>query len=218
MAAKRPGTPFGLGYQREATGEESAFHRHSACRDFGRSPCPAGVTGICLGHRPGALDFARTGIYSAADLAGLDPERRKPLVLSRGQWVAGIQDLRELCVFSAHDLTWHPPFIRWILISCRNILIYFKLAQQAEPTRPFHFADQSRWPAVAGPVRTREGRQRAVVGLLIRPRFSFRRCGCRCAVCPYRSCLWADRMIHGVGCAASCPDRSAQPLSSNAAA
>ncbi|MBK6655265.1 MAG: hypothetical protein IPG40_15800 [Zoogloea sp.] len=48
--------------------------------------------------------------------------------------------LREMCVFSAHDLTGHPPFIRMDLISCRNILIYFKPAQQAELIRTFHFA------------------------------------------------------------------------------
>jgi two-component system, chemotaxis family, CheB/CheR fusion protein len=87
-----------------------------------------------------ALDFARAGVYSPADLAGLGKERLgrwfRP---ERDHWRVG-KTLRELCVFSAHDLTSHPPFIRMDLVSCRNILIYFKSGQQAELIRTFHFA------------------------------------------------------------------------------
>jgi PAS domain-containing protein len=48
--------------------------------------------------------------------------------------------LRDVCVFSVHDLTRHPPLVRMDLLSCRNVLIYFKPAQQAELLRSFHFA------------------------------------------------------------------------------
>jgi chemotaxis methyl-accepting protein methylase len=87
-----------------------------------------------------ALDLARAGVYSAADLTGLDPERRSRWFRPEGGGWRVSKTLREMCVFSAHDLTGHPPFIRMDLISCRNILIYFKPAQQAELIRTFHFA------------------------------------------------------------------------------
>jgi two-component system, chemotaxis family, CheB/CheR fusion protein len=87
-----------------------------------------------------ALDFARAGVYSPHDLAGLGKERLGRWFRPEGdRWRVG-KALRELCVFSAHDLTSHPPFIRMDLVSCRNILIYFKSGQQAELIRTFHFA------------------------------------------------------------------------------
>ncbi|WP_161493287.1 PAS domain S-box protein [Zoogloea sp. LCSB751] len=87
-----------------------------------------------------ALELARAGRYGAAELEGLGDERLTRWFVADGDaWRVG-KALRELCVFSLHDLTGHPPFIRMDLISCRNILIYFKPEQQAELIRNFHFA------------------------------------------------------------------------------
>jgi PAS domain S-box-containing protein len=87
-----------------------------------------------------ALNVARAGVYSPADLAGLDRERLSRWFRPEGDNWRVAKTLRELCVFSVHDLTSHPPFIRMDLVSCRNILIYFKPGQQAELIRTFHFA------------------------------------------------------------------------------
>ncbi|WP_374481495.1 PAS domain S-box protein [Zoogloea sp.] len=87
-----------------------------------------------------ALEFARLGSYAAAELEGMSHERLARWFVPDGEgWRVG-KALRELCVFSLHDLTGHPPFIRMDLVSCRNVLIYFKPAQQAELIRNFHFA------------------------------------------------------------------------------
>ena len=87
-----------------------------------------------------ALEFARAGRYDAVELEGLGAERRARWFVADGDaWRIG-KALRELCVFSLHDLTGHPPFIRMDLVSCRNVLIYFKPEQQAELIRNFHFA------------------------------------------------------------------------------
>jgi PAS domain S-box-containing protein len=88
----------------------------------------------------GALEFARAGRYDAAGLEGLGAERLARWFVADGEaWRVG-KALRELCVFSLHDLTGHPPFIRMDLISCRNVLIYFKPEQQTELIGCFHFA------------------------------------------------------------------------------
>ena len=36
--------------------------------------------------------------------------------------------VRELCIFSRHDVSHDPPFSRVDLISCRNVLIYMALS------------------------------------------------------------------------------------------
>ncbi|WP_139558730.1 PAS domain S-box protein [Methylotetracoccus oryzae] len=84
-----------------------------------------------------ALEFARAGVYSFEELADLDRERwfRK----QAGGWRIA-KKLRELCVFSVHDLLSHPPFINMDLLTCRNLLIYLKQEQQETLLKAFHYA------------------------------------------------------------------------------
>ncbi|WP_298596179.1 PAS domain S-box protein [Zoogloea sp.] len=88
-----------------------------------------------------ALDFARAGLYPGTELAELGEARlaRWFRPEANDHWRVS-KALRDLCVFSVHDLTRHPPLVRMDLLSCRNVLIYFKPAQQAELLRSFHFA------------------------------------------------------------------------------
>ncbi|MDP3638486.1 MAG: CheR family methyltransferase, partial [Azonexus sp.] len=86
-----------------------------------------------------ALDFARAGIYSTAALAALDVSRRQRWFTPEGSgWRIG-KAIRELCIFSLHDVIAHPPFIKMDLVSCRNLLIYFKPEQQADLISTFHY-------------------------------------------------------------------------------
>ena len=87
-----------------------------------------------------ALDVARAGLYSAAEVAGLSAERLARWFTAEGDGWRVAKQLREMCVFSVHDLVGHPPLVRMDLVSCRNILIYFKPGRQAELLRSFHFA------------------------------------------------------------------------------
>ena len=57
-------------------------------------------------------DIARAGLYGAADLTGLSAARLARWFRPEGGgWRVG-KMLRELCVFSLHDLTGHPPLVR----------------------------------------------------------------------------------------------------------
>ncbi|HXE40028.1 MAG TPA: CheR family methyltransferase, partial [Azonexus sp.] len=86
-----------------------------------------------------ALDFARAGVYSAAALAPLSVDRRQRWFIPEGSGWRVSKTIRELCVFSLHDVIAHPPFIKMDLVSCRNLLIYFKSAQQADLINTFHY-------------------------------------------------------------------------------
>ena len=48
--------------------------------------------------------------------------------------------LRDLCIFSKHDLTRDPPFAGLDLVSCRNVMIYFDLTLQRRVLPLFHYA------------------------------------------------------------------------------
>ena len=48
--------------------------------------------------------------------------------------------VRDLCVFSRHDLASNPPFARMDLLSCRNVLIYLGAPLQQKLIPLFHYA------------------------------------------------------------------------------
>ncbi len=48
--------------------------------------------------------------------------------------------LRDLCLFSRHDITTDPPFSKIDIISCRNVLIYFSSVLQKRVIPIFHYA------------------------------------------------------------------------------
>ena len=48
--------------------------------------------------------------------------------------------LRDSILFAAHNLMRDPPFLRLDLVTCRNVLIYFKPEAQARLLRTFHAA------------------------------------------------------------------------------
>lgn len=50
------------------------------------------------------------------------------------------KSIRDTCLFSRHDLTSDPPFAKIDLISCRNVLIYFKSELQKHVIPIFHYS------------------------------------------------------------------------------
>ena len=77
-------------------------------------------------HRRGRLAGAAASASSSED----------------GTATASTSDLREMCLFSAHNLMRDPPFSKLDLISCRNLLIYLDAgaAGPADPAVPLRAA------------------------------------------------------------------------------
>ncbi|MES2306340.1 MAG: CheR family methyltransferase [Gemmatimonadota bacterium] len=87
-----------------------------------------------------AIDAARLGRYPATLLEGLSPERRERFFKpSRGSFVVS-KEIRDLCIFSTHNLLRDPPFSRMDLVSCRNLLIYLDTTLQASVIPVLHYA------------------------------------------------------------------------------
>jgi two-component system CheB/CheR fusion protein len=71
-----------------------------------------------------ALQVARIGRYPAA-IARDIPERFLERYFAREDGSYRINsDIREICLFSAHNLLRDAPFSKLDLVSCRNLLIY----------------------------------------------------------------------------------------------
>lgn len=67
-----------------------------------------------------AVEGARRGRYPESTAADVGPERLNRFFSKVGEGYQVTQALREMCVFSRHDLIQDPPFSRLDLISCRN--------------------------------------------------------------------------------------------------
>jgi len=87
-----------------------------------------------------ALAFARAGVYDHKALQHLSSALRNSCFQeSEGQYLL-LKTLRNRVLFSQHDLTFHPPFLKLDLISCRNLLIYFGPGIQKSILPAFHTA------------------------------------------------------------------------------
>jgi len=89
-----------------------------------------------------AIAQARLGVYPASIAADLSAERLGRYFFQVGQDGAyRVQKVvRDLLVFSEHDLIKDPPFSRLDLISCRNLLIYMNADLQGKVLPLFHYA------------------------------------------------------------------------------
>lgn len=87
-----------------------------------------------------ALGVARQARYPGHLLDGVSEERRRRFFRLDGASYVLDAEVRELCIFSPHNLIHDPPFSRMDMVSCRNLLIYFgpELQKQVIPT--FHYS------------------------------------------------------------------------------
>lgn len=86
-----------------------------------------------------AVTIARHGRYRKP-ISGVSPERLERWFVEEGDDYCVTKDIREMCVYSTHNLVKDPPFSKLDLISCRNLLIYLNATLQNRLMRTFHYA------------------------------------------------------------------------------
>ncbi len=86
-----------------------------------------------------AIERARTGRYLENISADITHERLNRCFTKIEGGYQIIKNLREMCVFTRHNLIDDPPFSRLDLISCRNVLIYLGGVQK-NIISLFHYA------------------------------------------------------------------------------
>ncbi|QEH34813.1 Chemotaxis protein methyltransferase Cher2 [Aquisphaera giovannonii] len=87
-----------------------------------------------------ALERARAGVYLDNIEVDVTPTRlRRFFVRSEGHYQIS-KMIREMCIFSRHNMSSDPPFSRVDLVSCRNVLIYMDAALQKRVFPLLHYA------------------------------------------------------------------------------
>ncbi|WP_424631617.1 CheR family methyltransferase [Bradyrhizobium sp. SYSU BS000235] len=123
-----------------ATGEEAysigiLIREHMARID---SPRQAQVFATDIDGR--ALAAARAGRYRTNIETNMTPERLRRWFVREGDTYCVVKELREMCIFSQHNLIKDAPFSKLDLVSCRNLLIYLNAELQNRVIPLFHFA------------------------------------------------------------------------------
>lgn len=105
-----------------------------------KMPSPPEVQIIATDIDEHALGLARRGAYSVNIEQSVSRERLNKFFVRRGGKYHVTKELRELCLFSSHNLINDPPFSHLDLISCRNVLIYLGSHLQKKLIPVFHYA------------------------------------------------------------------------------
>jgi two-component system, chemotaxis family, CheB/CheR fusion protein len=124
-----------------ATGEE-AYSLAIALTEFldGRSGnIPIQIFATDIGEA--AIERARAGVYPPNVMTGVAPARlRRFFIKLDDQGYQVNKSIRERCAFARHNLISDPAFSQIDLISCRNVLIYFRLEFQRRAMESFYYA------------------------------------------------------------------------------
>lgn len=87
-----------------------------------------------------ALATARVGRYRTNIEADMTSERLARWFVREGDTYCVVKELREMCIFSQHNVIKDAPFSKLDLVSCRNLLIYLNAELQNRVIPLFHFA------------------------------------------------------------------------------
>src|SRR5205823_2174190 len=80
------------------------------------------------------------GVYIDNIEMDVAPERLRRFFVRVNNHYQISKSIRDLCVFSRHNLASDPPFSRLDLVSCRNVLIYMDAALQRRVLPMLHYA------------------------------------------------------------------------------
>lgn len=87
-----------------------------------------------------ALAAARVGRFRTGIEADMTPARLARWFEREGDTYCVVKELREMCIFSQHNVVKDAPFSKLDLVSCRNLLIYLNAELQNRVIPLFHFA------------------------------------------------------------------------------
>jgi two-component system CheB/CheR fusion protein len=87
-----------------------------------------------------AIAFSRKGIYSKSISETISSDRLSKYFLFKDNHYKVRKEIRDMVIFSHHNVISDPPFSKIDLISCRNLLIYIKSKLQNKLLQKFSFS------------------------------------------------------------------------------
>ncbi|HWB87247.1 MAG TPA: chemotaxis protein CheB [Bryobacteraceae bacterium] len=104
-----------------------------------------------------AIDKARAATYPDSMILNVSPERLRRFFVRADNGYRINRVIREICIFSRHNVATDPPLSRMDLISCRNLLIYFSPGLQRRVISTFGYSLQPSGCLILGPSETLGG-------------------------------------------------------------
>jgi two-component system CheB/CheR fusion protein len=86
------------------------------------------------------IEKARAGLYPESIADDVSEERLRNFFSKSNNHFQINKSIRDMCIFAKQDLTRDPPFSNLDIVSCRNVLIYFKPQVQKKIIPLFHYA------------------------------------------------------------------------------
>jgi two-component system CheB/CheR fusion protein len=123
-----------------ATGEEAYSVAILLREEFARRKFEARVQIFAGDIDEEALEFARAARYPEGIAGQVAPARLERFFTHQHNSYVVNKDIRDMCIFSKHNLIKDPPFSRLDLIVCRNVLIYMESPLQQLVAELFHYA------------------------------------------------------------------------------
>jgi two-component system, chemotaxis family, CheB/CheR fusion protein len=87
-----------------------------------------------------AITIARKGLYTPEVIQNIPNDILNEYFLKNGNNYELVKSIRSMVLFSKHDVTNNPPFLKLDLICCRNLLIYFGANLQKQIIPLFHYS------------------------------------------------------------------------------
>ncbi len=140
VKSKQPGDSIRIWVPGCSTGEEAyslaiIFYEYLHRKKLG---IPLQLFGTDIDER--ALNLARRGRYPERIREDLPTEHLSWFYEKDNSLYQVVKVIRDLCVFSFHNLISNPPFSRMDVISCRNLLIYLEGNLQSRILSLFHYS------------------------------------------------------------------------------
>jgi two-component system CheB/CheR fusion protein len=123
-----------------ATGEEAYSLAMLAAEHASRLVEPPNIQIFATDIDEEALAEARAGRYPETIAADVTPARLERFFLHESGCYRVKKEIREMVLFSPHNVLRDPPFSKLDLVSCRNLLIYLNREAQDRVLGILHFA------------------------------------------------------------------------------
>jgi two-component system CheB/CheR fusion protein len=137
---RSPTTPLRIWVAGCSTGEEVYSLAIALLEYFGEADLNLPIKILATDLNETALDRARSGLYIDNIEMDVGPERLHRFFSKLDGRYQISKAVRDLCVFSKHNLASDPPFSHLDLVSCRNVLIYLDTALQKRVLPMLHYA------------------------------------------------------------------------------
>ncbi len=89
---------------------------------------------------PGGIELARAGLYPETIAAEVSESRRRRFFTRVAEGYRVRKELRDVVIFTLHNINKDAPFMRLDLLVCRNLLIYLSAELQKNLLPVFHYS------------------------------------------------------------------------------